>query len=344
MRPKLLASMVATAFPLCVGAAEEQLLEHDAPLSATSVAPPQTILQRTVDLPLLHPTFTLNLRSYGLGSDSDSAPDQQTWATGGRIGITFPEWRNWLSMGGAGYASFPVGDVDTPNRSRLVAPDGSRLLVAGETYLNARHGNFNLRLFRQLLDAPYLNAQDNRMIPNVFEGYTLLYRTEKLYGGVGYVSKMKTRDSENYVSMAEVAGASDSQSGVIAGGVRWHPSQRLSGSAFVLYSADIFSIAYVAGEFDVPLGQHTDLRVSGQFTSQNSVGEERHWRVRWAHGRREGGTRLPRGSIYAGRHQDGSGCGHPQPLWPATLVPQHDAVRIRSCGRGRLACGRVVSA
>ena len=275
MRLRWLASLVLAAFPLCAGASEEQLLERDAPQSATSVPPPHTVLQRTVDPPLLHPTFSLKLRSYGLGSDSDIAPDQQTWATGGRIGITFPEWHSWLSMGGAGYASFPVGGIDTPNRSRLVAPDGSRLLVAGETYVNARHGNFNLRLFRQLLDAPYLNAQDNRMIPNVFEGYTLLYRTEKLYGGVGYLSKMKTRDSENYVSMAEVAGASDSQSGVIAGGVRWHPSQRSSGSAFVLYNSDIFSIAYVAGEFDVPLGQHTDLRVSGQFTSQNSVGEER---------------------------------------------------------------------
>jgi hypothetical protein len=75
--------------------------------------------------------------------------------------------------------------------------------------------------------------------------------------------------------MAEVAGAHGRKSGVIAGGVRWHPNQWLSGSAFVLYSADMFSVAYVAGEFDVPLAPHTDLRVSAQFTSENSVGEKR---------------------------------------------------------------------
>src|SRR5262245_31713894 len=154
MRPQLLVSMLLAAFPLCVVAEEGQLLEHDAPLSATSVAAPHTTLQRTVDPPLLHPTLTVNLRSYGLGNDSTTAPEQHTWATGGRIGITFPEWRNWLSLGGAGYASFPVGDTDTPNRTRLVSPDDRRLLVAGESYVNARHGNFNLRLFRQLLDAP----------------------------------------------------------------------------------------------------------------------------------------------------------------------------------------------
>jgi len=274
MRSRLLASMVLAAFPLCASAGEDQLLEHDAPLSATSAPPPHTVLQRTVDLPPLHPTLALNLRGYGLGNDSDSTPDQHTWATGGRIGITFPEWHNWLSIGGAGYASFPLGDTDTPNRTRLVSPDNRRLLVAGESYVNARHGNFNLRLLRQLLDAPYLNSQDNRMVPNVFEAYTLLYRTDKLYGGVGYVPKMKTRDSDNYVSMAEVAGARGSQSGVTAGGVRWHPTQRLSGSAFALYGADTFSIAYLAGEFDVPLAPKTDLRVSAQLTSENSVGDE----------------------------------------------------------------------
>ena len=275
MRLQLLTSMVFAALPLLVEASEEQLLEQDAPQSATSVPPPQTVLQRAVDLPLLHPTVTLNLRSYGLGNESDGALDQHTWTTGGRIAITFPAWHDWLSMGGAGYASFPVGDIATPNLTRLVSPDGRRLLVAGESYVDARHGNFNLRLFRQLLDAPYLNSQDNRMVPNVFEGYTLLYRTEKLYGGVGYVPKMKTRDSENYVSMAEAAGAHGSQSGVLAGGVRWQPNQWLSGSAFALYSADVFSIAYVAGEFDVPLTPQTDLRVSAQFTSENSVGEQR---------------------------------------------------------------------
>jgi hypothetical protein len=75
--------------------------------------------------------------------------------------------------------------------------------------------------------------------------------------------------------MAEVAGAHGSESGVTAGGVRWQPNQWLSGSAFVLHGEDIFRIAYLAGEFDVPLAPETDLRVSAQFTSENSVGEER---------------------------------------------------------------------
>jgi hypothetical protein len=57
------------------------------------------------------------------------------------------------------YGSYPLyvhGEVDA---TRLVAPDGDGLLVPGETYLNLRHDGFNLRLFRQLLDAPYTNPQ-----------------------------------------------------------------------------------------------------------------------------------------------------------------------------------------
>lgn len=273
----MLGSLALIACPTGIFAASEAELEqHVAPESATSAALPKSAFQSLIDFPLLHPQFTLSLRSYGLGTGTDGLPDQHTWASGGRLGVTFPEWHGWLSVGAAAYAAIPVGDSGgRPNRTLLVAPDDKRLLVAGEGYLNARHGNFNLRLFRQLLDAPYLNDYDNRMIPNVFEGYTLLYRTDTLYAGLGYVSRMKARDSEEYVSMAEAAGARGGASGVSAGGVRWHPTKRLTGEAFTLYNPDVFSTAYVAGAFDTQLTDHADLRVSAQFTSQHSVGQEK---------------------------------------------------------------------
>jgi hypothetical protein len=268
--------MLAAAPTGAWAATEAQLLEHTAPESATSTPAPASVFQRLIDFPLMHPQFTLGLRSYGLANGADGTANQHTWATGLRLGVTFPEWHDWLSAGVAAYGSFPVGDTGpTPNRTLLVGADNKRLLAMGESYLNARSGNLNLRLFRQLLDAPYLNDQDNRMIPNVFQGYTLLYRTQTLYAGVGYISRMKARDSESYVSMAEAAGAKGSNSGATAAGVRWHPNKWLTGHAFLLDNPDVFSTAYLAADFDSQLAEHTDLRLSAQYTSQRSVGEER---------------------------------------------------------------------
>ena len=271
----LLGSTALIVTSASVLASEAYLQEHTAPESATSASPAFTTLQLPVDFPLLHPSFTFNWRSYGLGDDADQATDEHTWATGGRLGVTFPEWHDWLSVGAAAYGSFPVEDSDNdPNRTQLVAPNGGHLLVGGESYINARDGNFNLRLFRQLLDSPYLNDQDNRMIPNVFEAYTLAYRSEALYAGFGYVSRVKLRNSDDYVSMAEAAGARG-DSGVIAGGARWKANDSLSGEAFMLYNTDVFSTSYFATDYNTRFTPDTDLRLSAQFTSQRSVGEQR---------------------------------------------------------------------
>lgn len=268
--------MAATcAAGLATAADEGQLQREDAPESATTAAVQATALQRPVDFPLLHPRVTFNWRSYGLGSEPDTVAEQHTWASGGRLGVTFPEWHEWLSLGVAGYASVPIGHTETPNRSLLVGADGDSLIVPGESYLNARKGHLNLRLYRQLLDAPYLNDQDNRMIPSVFEGCTLLYDTDELYAGVGYITRMKTRDSDEYRWMSEVAGATGTHTGLIAGGARWKPYGWLKASAFAFYNQDLFSLVYLASEVDSHLNARTDLRVSAQFTSQQSVGEER---------------------------------------------------------------------
>jgi hypothetical protein len=255
--------------------ADEAVLEkNDAPKSATTAPSVLATLQSLIDEQLKHPQFAFKVRSYGFGSDADNLAEQHTWAYGGRLGLTFPEWHH-LTIGGAAYASIPAGDAESPNRSLLVAPDGERLLAAGESYLNAHYENWNLRLYRQLLDVAYLNDEDTRMIPNVFEAYTLGYTTQQVYAGVGYVSRMKPRFSEEYLSMSQVAGAIGTDTGVTAAGVRWHPNKAIATSALILYNEDVFSLAYLAGEYDIIFSERTDLRVSAQYTAQQSVGEER---------------------------------------------------------------------
>src|SRR4030095_10137236 len=78
-----------------------------------------------------------------------------------------------------------------------------------------------------------------------------------------------------YLSMSQVAGAIGTDTGATAAGVRWHPNKAIATSTLILYNEDVFSLAYLAGEYDIIFSERTDLRVSAQYTAQQSVGEER---------------------------------------------------------------------
>jgi hypothetical protein len=252
---------------------EAQLEESVAPESATAPTEKPTSLEKIIGFPLFQPRLTINLRSYDFGAEFDRLPTQHTWAAGGKLGLQTPEWRDTVSVGAALYGSYPLYVQGVADATQLVAPDGDALLVPGETYLNLRRGAFNVRLFRQLLDAPYLNDQDNRMIPNVFEAYALTYSSEQLLAGAGHVTRMKTRNSDEYLPMAQVAGVPGGDSGVSAGAVRLRPQERTSIGAIVVHNWDVFSIVYASVELGIGLAYQTDLLLSGQFTSQRSVGE-----------------------------------------------------------------------
>jgi hypothetical protein len=262
----------------CIGSAraqnEAQLEENVAPESATVPTEDPATLQQIVELPRLRPRLTINLRSYDFGAEFDRIPTQHTWAAGGKVALETHEWRDTLSVGAALYGSYPLYVRGTADPTALVAPDGDGLLVPGETYLNLRRGAVNVRLYRQLLEVPYLNDQDNRMIPNVFEAYAVSFRSERLSAGAGHVTRMKTRNSDEYLPMAQVAGVPGGDSGVSAAGVRLRPAEGGSIGAIVVHNWDVFSTVYASGEVGTDLAHQTDLLLSGQFTSQRSVGEE----------------------------------------------------------------------
>ena len=74
--------------------------------------------------------------------------------------------------------------------------------------------------YRQLINQPEVNQQDNRMTPNTFEAYTLAsgFGAFNYFGG--YVAKEKMRNSIEFLNMATVAGAPAgvSEGMVLAGG------------------------------------------------------------------------------------------------------------------------------
>ena len=61
------------------------------------------------------------------------------------------------------------------------------------------------------------------MTPNTFEGVTVGGKVDWVQYLAGYLWKIKPRNSDDFVSMAEQAGAASSDDGVILGGVRLTP-------------------------------------------------------------------------------------------------------------------------
>ena len=130
---------------------------------------------------------------------------------------------------------------------------------------------------RKEYDTPYINRNDVRMTPNTFEGVTVYGRAggkdgapEWRYGG-GYISKIKERNSDEFVWMSRDAGASVDR-GVYLGGVNYKHAGYSIG-AINYYSHDVINIFYTEAKYAVPMHGGTKLDLAAQFTDQRSTGD-----------------------------------------------------------------------
>ena len=115
------------------------------------------------------------------------------------------------------------------------------------------------------------------MTPNTFEGYTLtgVYEGKggapKFNYGMGYIDKIKPRNSDTFISMSEAAGA-DAKRGVVTGGVNvfW---RGFTLGAINYYSSDIINIFYTESTYKFLIAGTLDFLFAAQFTDQRSIGD-----------------------------------------------------------------------
>jgi len=125
------------------------------------------------------------------------------------------------------------------------------------------------------IDTPYVNAEFNRMTPNAFEG-ALLNGTlgdgppsQGLHYLVGYLDKIKERNSTQFVPMSQAAGSSVNQ-GTALGALRYAQGEWAAGAADY-YTADVMNIVYLGVSFTPALTAPYELRLSGQYTDQHAL-------------------------------------------------------------------------
>jgi hypothetical protein len=197
-----------------------------------------------------------------------------TFAGGGEMDFTSGWWCDMVQLGVAGYTTQPIAnnqnDVD---RTGLVAPDGQGFTTLGQAWAKLKAGPATATLYRQVLELPFMHADDSRMVPNTFEAYQVDVKPlDYLQCDLGYVSQIKPRNSSDFISMSQAAGAPQIDRGT-------------SFASFVLGSEagtyleavgevtwDLYCCTYVQAGHTWQVTPDFGIRGDAQFVDQQSVG------------------------------------------------------------------------
>lgn len=246
----------------------------------SSSAIPDSPLEANQNLPpfVRDSRLTLHLRNYYLTRDDLAGKDIESWAQGGWLRLISGRAWNVLSFGGTVYGSYRLYGPDDKDGSLLLKPSQENFAVLGELYGQINYARHELKFGRQEYNLPFLNKQDNRMIPNTFEGYHIAAPAKEnpmFQYGAGYIARMKKRNADEFIPMSEAAGAPDHiDRGVIAGVGRYKITDTLSLEAVNLYTPDLINIFYgeVVSRLETDGG--VGIKLSGQAIQQQAVDDE----------------------------------------------------------------------
>jgi hypothetical protein len=178
-----------------------------------------------------------------------------------------------FQVGLVGYTSLKLYGPDDKDGTRLLAPGQDTIAVLGEAFGAVRILGQTFTGYRQRINRPFINLQDNRMVPNTFEAYTLTGAASDVSYTGGYVTKIKKRDSEHFVWMSDAAGGSNSNhKGTAFAGATWDFVKNGYVRADFQETADVFRTFYADGKYPIALDEQTVLALGAQYIHQKSVG------------------------------------------------------------------------
>jgi hypothetical protein len=235
----------------------------------------------------------LNLCLYYFNRDNDVTPprsDNEAFTIGGSLAYRSGWLANLFRLGLEGFSSQKLYGPESQDGTLLLLPGQASYAVLGRAYGELQYAEYTATLYRQYIDTPYVNQQDNRMTPNTFEAYRMTGQYDWVQFTAGYVAEIKPRNANSFTSMSEQAGAPPGRErGMIMAGVRFTPIKDLSFGGINYYVPDTWNIFYTEGNYTCPLTDTLGLKLQGQFTEQGSVGGDNligsfHTRVGGKHG------------------------------------------------------------
>lgn len=218
-----------------------------------------------------------HFRTYVFDRRNSSTDKSEAWTAGGRVVYESGRWNNFKIRA----AYYFTNELDSDGGDTgLLAPGQKNISRLGEANLSYEFTDTVLegsvvRLYRQTLNLPFVNKHDIRMLPAIHEGYMIGRRdNSSLNYVVGHLTKFKDYDSDHFVEMSEAAGAFGTNKGLTIAGARVPLSDDCTVGAIDYYGWDTFNTFYAEATYHKVLTEGLDLRLSGQFTDQRSVGDE----------------------------------------------------------------------
>jgi hypothetical protein len=219
---------------------------------------------------------SVNFRMYYFDRENHLAPprsDNEALTIGGSLAYQSGWWADLLRVGVEGFGSQKLHGPEDRDGTLLLLPGQTSYAALGRAYGELKYAEYTATLYRQYIDTPYVNQQDNRMTPNTFEAYRITGKYDWVQFAAGYIDAIKPRNANEFVSMSEQAGAPPGRErGMIAVGARFTPSKALSLGAINYYVPDTWNIFYTEGNYTWPLTDTLGLKLQGQFTEQDNVG------------------------------------------------------------------------
>ncbi|WP_163352835.1 OprD family outer membrane porin [Desulfovibrio sp. JC010] len=191
----------------------------------------------------------------------------ESLALGGSLEYESPKFGDIFSFGLTGYGVTPVGVFDQKDRggTELLDDNNEGYAVLGKAYALLEHWDSYIKVYRQDLETPLINGDDDKMVPNLFEAYTAgTSLLPDVNFTLGYVDKMKAKNSDVFKSMTRLAdddGVQSRNSGVIMAGLEWTPAEFISTQIWNYNSPDYINMAFA--QIDLTHSINDDLEIHG---------------------------------------------------------------------------------
>lgn len=199
------------------------------------------------------------LRVGAIEIEDDAKNSTSTLAMGGNLGIT----TNPIAGVSAGATFFTTNALFGQDEEAMFLSSASKSYsIVGEAYIQAELGKSSIKVGRQIIDTPYADSDDITMIPNTFQGISVVNQdiedTTVLLASLNRWSGADSPTAEVFTNL-QPSGNSVLTAGVVYEGLEntalqaWH------------YKLDSANFNYLEAEYETER-----LMLAGQYTNQDN--------------------------------------------------------------------------
>ncbi|MDD4005092.1 MAG: OprD family outer membrane porin [Elusimicrobiaceae bacterium] len=223
------------------------------------------------------------LRSYFMNRTFRAGSVQQANALGGNLTYETSAYQG-LALGLALYTSqrLPFTPA-TACGTNLLGPGQESFAVLGQSYLKYRRGGTKLLLFRQEFNTPFMNRYDVKMVPVLYEAYTVENRSVAGLVLTGsFVTGIKTWNSTEFVSLPQAAGYTGVNRPAAMFGAVYSPGGSFSAQLWNYQVFDFLNTSYFQADRAFSPGPDWTFSLSAQAMGQTETGDAVAGRIKSA--------------------------------------------------------------